>query len=79
MVGDGHAVGVSADIGDELLWATKGFLAVDDPLLPPAFLEEALKAMRGAELREGVGKRDLSFLKGLLHGVTEEISHGLRR
>jgi hypothetical protein len=78
MVGDGHAVGVPADIGDELLWATKGFLAVDDPLLPSAFLEEALKAIRGAELREGVGKRDLSFLKGLFHGVTEEIAHGSR-
>jgi hypothetical protein len=79
MVGDGHTVGVPADIGDELLRAAKGFLAVDDPLLPSAFLDEALKTIRGAELREGVGKGDLSFLKGLSHGLTEKIAHGSRQ
>jgi hypothetical protein len=63
MVGDGHAVGVSADIGDELLGSAKGFFAVDDPLLSFAFPEETLKAFRKTELREGVGKVDLSFPK----------------
>jgi len=60
MVGDGDAVGVSANIGEELLGAAKGFFAVDDPLLAFAFSEEALKGFRRAELRERREKR--SFL-----------------
>lgn len=71
-------MGVSADIGDELLGAAKGFFAVDDPLLPSAFSKEALKGLGRAELRKGVGKGDLSFLKGICHNVTEKISHRSR-
>ena len=42
-VGDGNAMGVAAEIGEDLIGATKGWLGVDDPFEPAQLAEMALE------------------------------------
>ena len=41
MIGDGDAMGGTADIGIDLLGSSKRFFGIDDPFLPFEFLEKA--------------------------------------
>jgi len=48
-VGDGHAMGVEAEVVDNLLWAAEGLFGIDDPVLPGEAAGELAKR-RGIEL-----------------------------
>ena len=48
VIGDGHAVGVAAEITENIFGATEGRLAIDHPVLPEEGAEEAAKAFASA-------------------------------
>ncbi len=50
-VGDGHAVGVAAEIGEHRLGSCEGFLGVDDPLDPAQGFEEGVEGGSVGEAR----------------------------
>jgi hypothetical protein len=43
VIGDGDAMGIAAEVGIDLLGPAERFFAVDDPFLPPEFLEETIR------------------------------------
>ena len=44
VIADGDAMGVASQIGQHVVWATKGRLGVDDPLLAKKWPQERVKA-----------------------------------
>lgn len=77
-IGDGHAVGVAADVVEKLLGASERLLAVNDPFLASSLAEEPEERLQGAKMGEGVRKGELSLPKSVLQSVAEKLSdpHG---
>jgi hypothetical protein len=46
MIGDGHAVGVAAEITENIFGATEGRLAIDHPVPPEQGAEEGSESLR---------------------------------
>jgi hypothetical protein len=46
VIGDGHAVGVAAEITENIFGAPEGRLAIDHPVLPEEGAEESSESLR---------------------------------
>jgi hypothetical protein len=71
LVGDGDAMGVAAEIVEDLLGSGEGRLDMDDPLLEASLVEKLVEANGMLELADRVGKIDLGVTIGLFQGVEE--------
>ena len=56
VIGDGDAVGISAEVLKDPLDAIEGGLAIDDPLLMIELNSESLKVFGWFEMVDGVGE-----------------------
>ena len=72
VVGDGDAVGVLAEVVEDLVGAGEGGLGVDDPLGLAEGLEVAAKGGGVIESGEGVAELEPAGLEGLLEQFEEE-------
>src|SRR5260221_8404486 len=68
MVGDGHAMGVAAEILQHILGATEGTSQVDDPVLSKQWPEPSSEDLGFGEELQVFGEADLPILKGLPEG-----------
>ena len=71
MVGDGHAMGVAAQILEHILWATEGWFQIDDPVFSEQGSQPGGKGFRLSEEFQVSMEAELAVLKGLLEGVDE--------
>jgi len=55
MIGDGHAMGVAAEIAQDLHGTTEGLLGVDDPVVAVQAAEEFGELVRVGESGGGAG------------------------
>ena len=69
MVGDGHAMGVAAQIVEHKLWATEGWFQVDDPFFPVQGSEPGGKGFRLSEECEVSMETELAVAEGLLESA----------
>ena len=74
MIGDGNAVGVAAEIVDDLGGAAEGLLGVDDPAWAAGGLQPAAEGFGVGEPGEIAEEGKLSLLESVEQGVTEEMS-----
>lgn len=72
MVGDGHAVGVAAQISQDLLWSTKGRLGVDDPLFGSQRSQERIEVARVREVRQGAMKGEFAKVESVVQCLEKE-------
>ena len=72
VVGDGDAVGVLAEVVEDLVGAGEGGLGVDDPLGLAEGLEVAGEGVGVIERGEGVAELEPAGAKGLLEQFEEE-------
>lgn len=72
MVRDGDAVGVAAQIAEDVLGAAKGRLGGDDPLLGVELLLERLPRQRMDELGRGASEVELAFAMCLVQRVEKQ-------
>ena len=63
MIGDGDAVSVSAEIGDDLFGAAKGRFGVNDPIVPAEALTKCEKGGGCGERRENSWENQLAGFK----------------
>jgi len=56
IIGNGHPMGVSAEIVEDLLWISERFLAVDHPFLLVEIGEESLKVISFLKMRYRAGE-----------------------
>lgn len=63
MIGDGDAVCVSTEIGDDLFGAAKWRFGVNDPSVPAEAVTKVLKGVVGIERRELAGENQLTGIK----------------
>src|SRR5215470_3865544 len=66
MVGDGHAMGVTAQIAEHILWASERTFCVDHPLLSERWPEPRRKGSRLSEEFQVSMKVKLAVMKGAL-------------
>jgi len=66
MVGDGHAMGVAAQILEHKLWATEGWFQIDDPVCSVQGSEPGGKDVWLSEEDEVSVKTELAITEGLL-------------
>src|SRR6266404_3489907 len=71
MVGDGHAMGVAAEILQHILGATEGTSQVDDPVLSKQWLEPSSEDLGFGEELQVFGEAELPILEGLPEGRDE--------
>src|SRR5258706_6178445 len=71
MVGDGHAMGVAAEILQHILGATEGTSQVDDPVLSKQWPEPSSEDLGFAEELQVFGEAELPILEGLPEGRDE--------
>ena len=64
MVGDGHAMGVAAEILEHIFGAAEGWLGVDDPVFSEQKPEPGSEDFRWREPCQISGKVKLAVLKG---------------
>src|SRR6266852_1850227 len=69
MVGDGHAMGVAAQILEHKLWATEGWFQIDDPVFSVEGSQPGGKGFRLSEEGEVTVETELAITEGLLEGV----------
>ncbi len=69
MVGDSHAMGVTAEILQHELWATEEWLQLDDPVLSVQGSQAGGKDLRLSETREISLEAELAVTEGLLVGA----------
>src|SRR5260370_7489966 len=69
MVGDGHAMGVAAEILQYKLWATEGWFQIDDPVLAVQGSQPGGKSFRLSEECEVSMETKLAVTEGLLESV----------
>ena len=84
MVGDGHAMGVAAQILEHKLWATEGWFQIDDPVFSVEGSQPGGKDLRLSEECELSVETKLTFAEGLLESVdkfpTKNLpQHGARK
>jgi len=68
MVGDGHAMGVAAEILQHILGATEGTLQVDHPVLSKQWPEPSSEDLGFGEQLPLFGEAELAILEGLPEG-----------
>ena len=66
MVGDGHAMGVAAEILEHIFGAAEGWFGVDDPVLAEQRSQPGSEDLGLCEQRQIAGKMKLAMLKGRL-------------
>ena len=71
-VGDGHAVGVAAEVGEDTGGAVEGRLGVDDPVGLAQGLEVALEGGGVGERGEGAGEAQAALAEVAFELVEEE-------
>src|SRR5215469_5646286 len=71
MVGDGHAMGVTAQIAEHIFWASERTLCVDHPVLSEHWSEPRRKGSRLSEELQVSMKVELAVPKGTLECVVE--------
>src|SRR6266478_5125536 len=71
MVGDGHAMGVAAEILQHILGATEGTSQVDDPVLSKQWPEPSSEDLGFGEVLQVFGEAELPILEGLPEGRDE--------
>ena len=71
MVGDGHAMGVAAEILQHILGATEGTSQVDDPVLSKQWPEPSSEDLGFGEELQLFGEAELTILEGLPEGRDE--------
>src|SRR5882762_3521848 len=71
MVGDGHAMGVAAEILQHILGATEGTFQVDDPVLSKQWPEPSSEDLGFGEELQLFGEAELTILEGLPEGRDE--------
>src|SRR6266403_951305 len=71
MVGDGHAMGVAAEILQHILGATEGTSQVDDPVLSKQWPEPSSEDLGFGEELQVFGEAELPILEGLPEGRDE--------
>jgi hypothetical protein len=64
MVGDGHPMGVAAQVLEDILGAAKGWFAVDHPVLPEEWPEPRSEGLGLPEQRQIPGKVQAALLEG---------------
>ena len=64
MIGDRHAVGVAAEITENVLGAAEGRFAVDDPVLAEKGAKESSESLRLREKLEVPVEAELAFGEG---------------
>ena len=64
MVGDGHAMGVAAQILEDIFGAAEGWFRVDDPVFSEQWPEPGSEDLRLREQCQIAGKMKLTTLKG---------------
>ena len=64
VVGDGDAVGVSAEIAQRVFRSTEGRLGVDDPVMTEQEPEPGCKGLRFSKWREVAAKLEGAFVEG---------------
>ncbi len=69
MVGDGHAMGVAAQILEHKLWAPEGWFQIDDPVFSVQGSEPGGKSLRLSEEFEVSVEGELAVAEGLLESV----------
>jgi hypothetical protein len=69
MVGDGHAMGVAAEILEHKLWAAEGWFQIDDPVFSVQGSEPGSKDLRLSEECEVSLETELAVTEGLLESV----------
>src|SRR6202166_723572 len=63
MVGDGHAMGVTAEILEHILGTAEGWFAVDDPVSSEQWSEPGSEGLGLREQSQIAGKMKLAMLK----------------
>src|SRR5258706_7281860 len=71
MVGDGHTMGVAAEILQHILGATEGTSQVDDPVLSKQWPEPSSEDLGFGEELQLFGEAELTILEGLPEGRDE--------
>ncbi len=71
MVGDGHAMGVTAQITEHMLWASERGFRVDHPVLSEQWSQPRSKGFRLSEELQVSMKVELAVLKGTLECLVE--------
>jgi hypothetical protein len=66
MVGDGHAMGVTAQITKPMLWASKRAFGVDHPVFSEQWSQPRSKCFRLSEELQVSMKIELAVMKGTL-------------
>jgi len=69
MVGDGHAMGVAAQILEHKLWAPEGWVQIDDPVFSVQGSQPGGKSFRLSEECEVTVEGELAVTEGLLESV----------
>ncbi len=71
MVGDGHAMGVTAQITEHMLWAPEWAFRIDHPILSEQWSEPRSKGFRLSEELQVSMKGELAVLKSALECLVE--------
>ena len=71
MVGDGHAMGVTAQITEHMLWASERAFRVDHPVLSEQWSQPRSKGFWLSEELQVSMKVELAVMKGALEGFVE--------
>jgi len=71
MVGDGHAMGVTAQITEHMLWAPEWTFRIDHPILSEQWSEPRNKGFRLSEELQVSMKVELAIMKGTLERFVE--------
>ena len=71
LVGDGHPVGVMAQVGEDMSGSTEGCFGVDNPFGSPKFSDPPFEDFWISPVGDAAGEGELSLLKGLLEAVEE--------
>src|SRR5216683_1200238 len=72
MIGNGHPVGVAADIVHHLLWPSERWLGVDDPFHVSHQIEMTGESLRILELLKRREELQLAGVEGLLQTLQEQ-------
>ena len=78
MVGDGHAMGVAAQILEHIFGAAEGRFGVDDPVLSEQWSQPGSEDLGLREQRKIAGKMKLAMLKGRFE-TSDELARNTRR
>ena len=77
MVGNGHSMGVAAEIFENLLRPAEWAFAVNHPIVAVEVANEGLKRLRIGKMLQLAIKADFPFSKSLLEGVLNLSSKNL--